>query len=304
MSGMPSRAQSSFKRSPNKPPPAGKPQRGLETGNRRKEKDITMKISQEFITTTLDKTGSWVTRHEQIHPTANVPNGARADVVLDPSFYLHRGTVVHFDTGWITGVRASTGRIQDIEMGTPRRRQHHPEDDQDQDLCKRCCKTFGSILCGILMTIVYMISIPIMLVISSVVIVSAIQLFSLTFALLHFWSSEGTSEYMKHCKQDVKSFFQKYRDLLYSYFDYYDKTCGCQGCYACCNVFYGVSLYFSLAIIFIISLALWVVFVICRMVQVVISKCTKKLCEPDNVTHTFIRLDQLRSWVLDTSDRS
>ena len=131
---------------------------------------------------------------------------------------------------------------------------------RDKSQCSRCCKVLFSVLKGLFMTFLYLISVSILLVICPIVLVFTILISSLyvTVANLYIPFQDGNIEdiwkyYFEKCKDRVESIYADCRDLLYNWFNYYDRLCDCQGCLKCCNVFYLVILYFVLAIIFTIS---------------------------------------------------
>ena len=131
---------------------------------------------------------------------------------------------------------------------------------QGQSQCGRCCKRFLSILKGLFMTLIYVISVVILLAICPIILVFTILISSLYFTAanvcipFHGFNIDDVWEYFKKCKHRIESIFIKCRDYLYSWFNYYDRQCDCQGCKKFCNGFYLVILYFVLTIIFIIGI--------------------------------------------------
>ena len=132
--------------------------------------------------------------------------------------------------------------------------------DQDQSQCGRCYKRFLSILKGIFMTFIYLISIVILLAICPIILVFTILISSLYLTAanvcLPFQSGDidDVWKYFKKCKEIIENIFKKIRDFLYNWFNYYDRHFVCQGCQKFCNGFYLVLLYFVLTITFIIGI--------------------------------------------------
>ena len=134
------------------------------------------------------------------------------------------------------------------------------DQSQGQSQCRRCCKVFLSVIKGIFMTFVYLISVVLLLAMCPIVVVFTIVISSLYFTAanvcipLRSLDVNDVWKYFKNCKHRIERIFKKCRDLLYNWFNYYDQQCHCQGCKKWCHGFYLVILYFVLTIIFIIGI--------------------------------------------------
>ena len=166
------------------------------------------------------------------------------------------------------------------------------DQSQGQSQCGRCCKVFLSVIKGLLMTINYLISVVLLLAVCPLVVVFTILMSSLYFTAANvcipFQSRDVDDvwKYFKNCKYRIERIFGKCRDLLYSWFNYYDRVCNCQGCGKFCHGFYLVILYFVLTIIFIIgivgSLSLLIACIAVILAVVFLYLCTLCCCSKDN----------------------
>ena len=200
------------------------------------------------------------TVHGGVGTRANAQH-AKDGIMLNPRFLFEASATPQADNSGLAQGEERNGimnenapPVRDAESGS------EENVGQGQSQCGRCCKRFLSILKGIFMTFIYVISVVILLAICPIILVFTILISSLYFTAANvcipFRSHDidDVWEYFKKCKHRIESIFKKCRDYLYRWFNYYDRHFDCQGCKKFCNGFYLFILYFVLTIIFIIGI--------------------------------------------------